>query len=101
MNRSKCAAACKALSDETRLEIIGMLSHGELCACELLEHLNVSQPTLSHHMKTLTACGLVEGTKRGSWVHYRLDDNSFDEMLVFIEKLTLHNRSSTPSKTTV
>lgn len=89
MNRAECATACKALSDETRLEIIGMLSQGELCACELLRNLNISQPTLSHHMKTLTACGLVEGTKRGSWVHYRLDDTAFKHLVASLDALAL------------
>lgn len=88
MDRTECAAAFKALSDETRLEIVEMLSHGELCACELLEHLDISQPTLSHHMKKLTACGLVEGTKRGSWVHYRLNKIAVDSLLASLGAFT-------------
>ena len=49
----------KALADETRLKIIQMLSSGELCACNMLEEFNSTQPTLSYHMKILTECGLV------------------------------------------
>ena len=47
--------AMKALSDETRLKIIDMLSCGEMCACEILEELSISQPTLSYHMKIFEA----------------------------------------------
>ena len=58
----------KALADETRLKIIQMLSSGELCACNILEEFNITQPTLSYHMKILTECGLVKGVKEGSWI---------------------------------
>ena len=60
----------KALSDENRLRILKLLRSGEKCACKLLEELNISQPTLSHHMKILCACGLVKGRKEGKWMHY-------------------------------
>ena len=51
--------AMKALSDETRLKIIDMLSCGEMCACEILEELSISQPTLSYHMKILSESNLM------------------------------------------
>ena len=51
--------AIKALSDETRLRIIDMLSCGEMCACEILKQFSISQSTLSYHMKILTESGLV------------------------------------------
>lgn len=64
----------KALADETRLKIIDMLSCGEMCACEILEYFNITQPTLSYHMKILTECGLVKGRKDGSWMRYCLNE---------------------------
>lgn len=70
----------KALSDETRLKIIDMLSCGELCACKILEKFNITQPTLSYHMKTLIDCGLVSGRKQGSWVHYTLCQDKISEV---------------------
>ena len=62
----------KALGDSTRLQIVEMLSDGELCACKILEQLNITQPTLSHHMKILCDCGLVKGRKEGKWTHYAI-----------------------------
>lgn len=63
---------CKALSDENRLRILQMLRSGEKCACKLLEELNITQPTLSHHMKILCDCGLVRGRRKGKWMHYSM-----------------------------
>lgn len=78
----------KAISDETRLKIIEMLSCGELCACDILEYFEITQPTLSYHMKILTDCGLVNSRKEGSWIKY---SNNIDEILEvkeFWEKIT-------------
>jgi ArsR family transcriptional regulator len=63
----------KALSDETRLKIIDMLSCGELCACDILKFFNITQPTLSYHMKILTECGIVTANRQGAWMHYTLN----------------------------
>ncbi len=62
----------KALSDENRIRILKMLHSGEKCACKLLEELNISQPTLSHHMKILCDAGLVTGRKEVKWTHYAI-----------------------------
>ena len=53
------ALICKALGDANRLKIVKMLSDGEKCGCKLLEAFEITQPTLSHHMKILCECGLV------------------------------------------
>ena len=66
------AVIFKALSDENRIRILEMLRSGEKCACKLLEELNITQPTLSHHMKILCDCGLVNGRKEGKWMHYSI-----------------------------
>lgn len=66
----------KALSDGTRLKILDMLSCGELCACDLLKNLHVTQPTLSYHMKILTACELVHAIREGAWIHYTLNQKT-------------------------
>ena len=57
MTREEIAAICKAMSDINRLRIIEMLIQGEKCGCNLLDELQVTQPTLSHHMKVLSDCG--------------------------------------------
>ena len=62
----------KALGDETRLRIVALLSHGELCVCHLEEALRVSQPKVSRHLAILRAAGIVEDRRDGSWVYYRL-----------------------------
>lgn len=65
--------ALKALADERRLAVLRMLSQtDELCACRLLERLDISQPTLSHHMALLVSAGLVSAERHGRWTHYRL-----------------------------
>lgn len=66
------AGIFKALSDENRIRILKMLRSGEKCACRLLEEMNISQPTLSHHMKILCDAGIVAGRKEGKWTHYAL-----------------------------
>lgn len=74
---SEYVSIFKALADETRLKIIQMLSKGELCACHILEAFQITQPTLSYHMKILTECGLVKGVKEGSWMKYSLNVDRF------------------------
>lgn len=63
----------KALGDENRIRILQMLKSGEKCACRLMENLDISQPTLSHHMKILCDSGLVTGRKEGKWIHYSIN----------------------------
>lgn len=70
------AALFKALSDETRLEIVGLLAAAggeELCVCDIESHFELSQPTVSHHLKVLRAAQLVGCERRGTWVYYWLD----------------------------
>jgi len=60
----------KALADETRLRIVEMLSCGEMCACDILESFQITQPTLSYHLKILTDSGIVKSRKEGSWIRF-------------------------------
>jgi ArsR family transcriptional regulator len=62
----------KALGDETRLRIVALLAHGELCVCHVQEALGLSQPNVSRHLAILRAAGVVEDRRDGSWVYYRL-----------------------------
>lgn len=73
MKEADVALICKALSDSNRIKIVNALSGGEKCACELLEEFEITQPTLSHHMKVLCGCGLVKVRRKGKWAHYSLD----------------------------
>ena len=75
MNAMDVALICKALGDANRLEIVKMLSDGEKCGCKLLERFEITQPTLSHHMKILCETHLVTSRKEGKWVYYSLNRN--------------------------
>jgi ArsR family transcriptional regulator len=86
-NYEKYALIFKALSDETRLKIITMLSSEELCACKILEAFNITQPTLSYHMKMLVDIGLVNAIKKGSWVYYSINNKSRKEIFTFVPQL--------------
>ena len=66
----QAAQIFKAFADENRIHILKLLCSGERCACELLEELQISQPTLSHHMKILCDAGIVESRREGKWMHY-------------------------------
>lgn len=70
LDERRIALIFKALCDENRIRILKLLRTGEKCACKLLEELDVTQPTLSHHMKILCDSGLVVGRKEGKWMHY-------------------------------
>ncbi len=72
MDERKTALIFKAFCDENRIRILKMLKSGEKCACKLLEELNVTQPTLSHHMKILCDSGIVLSRKEGKWMHYSI-----------------------------
>jgi DNA-binding transcriptional ArsR family regulator len=64
----------KALSDETRVRAIMMLSGGELCVCQIIDMLGLAPSTVSKHMSILRQAGLVETRKEGRWIYYRLAD---------------------------
>ncbi len=72
MDERKTALIFKAFCDENRIRILKMLTSGEKCACKMLEELNVTQPTLSHHMKILCDSGVVVARKEGKWMHYSI-----------------------------
>ena len=72
-----------ALSDETRLEIVQMLSHGERCVCELQDTLDAAQSRLSFHLKTLKEAGLVTDRKEGRWMYYALNAAALEKVSAF------------------
>jgi ArsR family transcriptional regulator, arsenate/arsenite/antimonite-responsive transcriptional repressor len=64
----------KALSDETRLRILKLLEHGELCVCDIVAALDMIQPNVSFHLGALKEAGLIIDRKQGKWTHYRIND---------------------------
>jgi DNA-binding transcriptional ArsR family regulator len=75
---SEEAALLKVLSDPNRLRIFVTLvrSKSEVCVCDFTEGLPLLQPTVSHHLKVLKEAGLIESTRRGTWVYYRLSNGT-------------------------
>ena len=88
MDERKTALIFKAFCDENRIRIIEMLRSGEKCACKLLEELNVTQPTLSHHMKILCDSGIVTGRKEGKWTHYSISPEGAEYACKSLKELT-------------
>jgi DNA-binding transcriptional ArsR family regulator len=75
------AAQFKALADPTRVAILNALSTAnEVCVCNLTAAFDLSQPTISHHLRILREAGLVEVTRRGTWAYYRLVPEAIDAL---------------------
>lgn len=83
----------KALSDKNRLLIIDMLSCGELCACDIMEGLELTQPTISHHMKILQHAGLINSKKNGKWTIYSLNKERFNNLCDYINHLSSYKKN--------
>jgi ArsR family transcriptional regulator len=74
------ATAAKTLSDPIRVEILDLLrqADGQVCQCELHPLFDISQPTLSHHMKKLVDADLIEVERRGKWAYYSINDQALE-----------------------
>ncbi len=83
----KTAVIFKAFCDENRIRILQILKSGEKCACRLLEALNITQPTLSHHMKILQESGVVNGRKEGKWMYYSISDIGLEKAQEYLDYL--------------
>jgi ArsR family transcriptional regulator, arsenate/arsenite/antimonite-responsive transcriptional repressor len=71
----RVAPLLKALADPVRLRLLSLVAahaDGEACVCDLNDAFELSQPTISHHLKVLHEAGLLDRTKRGTWVYYRI-----------------------------
>ncbi len=84
----KNARIFKAFCDANRLTILGLLQSGEKCACELLDELNIGQPTLSHHMKILCDADIVAGRKEGKWTYYSFNPEGIDRAKELLNQIT-------------
>ena len=84
----KLLDALKALSDETRLRILNLLYEKELCVCDIMETLQISQTKASRHLIYLKNAGLVKDRKYAQWVYYSM---SIDERMKFIDSLVYDN----------
>ncbi len=82
------AKVFKAFDDINRLQILEMLRESEKCACVLLEDLQISQSTLSHHMKILCDSGIVTGRKEGKWTYYSISKEGSRKASELLKLLT-------------
>ncbi len=88
----------KALCEDVRLKIIALLMPRELCVCEIIEQLNLSQPAVSHHMKILKQAGLVNDRREGRWIFYSLDKERFMQLARLLDEQLFEPVSSCPSE---
>lgn len=100
-NYLEYARIFKALGDPKRAMIVDMLSCGELCACMILEKFDMSQSTLSHHMKILCECGLVKGREQGKWTYYSLNTNAVAKINRFFFDITTNRENCICKEDTV
>ena len=88
----RMAKVFKSLSDPKRVQIIDMLSDGEKCACWLLEHFQIAQPTLSHDMKVLMDAGVIKSRREGQRTLYSLNMDALKKMQKTLKRM-LENKS--------
>lgn len=82
-NAASLAHSLKALADPARLRILSIVAASEdqeTCVCNFTEPLDLSQPTVSHHLKVLVDAGFLEREKRGTWAYYRLAPGALDSV---------------------
>ena len=85
------AAVFKALGDPVRLRLFSMIASGpsgEVCVCDLTPAFDLSQPTISHHLKLLRQAGLVDSERRGTWVYYRARPETADRMAALLASVS-------------
>lgn len=99
-NYAKYAQLMKALGDESRVKILTMLSAGELCACEILEKIQITQPTLSYHMKILSESGLVNSRRDGVWMRYSINRDTLARLQQFVNKINANMGCCLPGGST-
>ena len=77
MSKENLSDFFKALSEDTRIKIIRLLTEREMCVCELEDRLGMSQPAVSHHLGILKSVNLISGRRQGKWMYYSLNGKQF------------------------
>jgi ArsR family transcriptional regulator len=80
----------KALASPVRLRMVDLIYHGggEICVCEFMDHFDLSQPTISHHLKVLRNAGLIQRRKEGTMVRHRVDETAFTALSTLMERFS-------------
>jgi ArsR family transcriptional regulator len=83
------AAAFKALGHPVRVQILDLIAQGggDVCGCHIERHFDLTQPTISHHLRILRDAGLIESEPRGVWVHHRVNRTALGELQHALESL--------------
>ncbi|MFF5483127.1 ArsR/SmtB family transcription factor [Streptomyces sp. NPDC012935] len=84
---TELAKVFKALGDPVRLRLLSMIASregGEVCVCEMTPAFDLSQPTISHHLKLLRQAGLIDCERRGTWVYYWVLPGALDSLAGFL-----------------
>lgn len=100
MNYEKTASILKAMADAKRIKIIDLLSCGSMCACDILEHFDFTQPTLSHHMKILEKAGIVSVEKQSQWHYYSLEASFTQTFMASMSMLLVTDQNECVCHTT-
>ncbi|MFD7934774.1 ArsR/SmtB family transcription factor [Streptomyces sp. NPDC048253] len=94
---AELAKVFKALGDPVRLRLLSMIASrgegGEVCVCELTPAFDLSQPTISHHLKLLRQAGLIDCERRGTWVYYWVLPGVLDRLAAFLTTPQTHQAS--------
>lgn len=98
VDNKRMAAMFKAFADENRIQILELLRDGERCACRLLEEMNITQPTLPHHMKILCDSGIVVGRKEGKWMHYSISEDGMRDVRNYLDELMANTKREDDSQ---
>ena len=93
MTYEELALIMKAMSDPNRLKILEIISCGGKRACEILDFFDFTQPTLSHHMKTLTEARLVEKTLDGRWIYYTINQEIATQVMKQMTQLLSNDQA--------
>src|ERR1700750_2398810 len=94
---TRMATVAKALGDPVRVQLVDVLRRhaGKVCVCELVPLFAVSQPTLSHHLKTLREAGIVDSERRGLWAYYYVLPDALKELTAWLSLPPAPTRSAT------
>ena len=78
----RIAALSKTLGHLVRVQIVDILNRygGEVCVCEIERHFDLTQPTISHHLRVLREAGVIDGEQRGLWVYYHVQPGALDSL---------------------
>ena len=78
---TKISEKLKAIAEPTRLKILEMLTKEEMCVCEVINKLSLSQPAVSHHLKILRQVDLIQDRKEGKWVFYSVNKTAYLKLI--------------------